>query len=427
MTIFFALVGIVILGLGIVAVLLLSDKKGRGLSSKPLSPQELANEFSTKAMAGKPLPQRLPVMGYSSPAKQSKPPTLPMSASRPVAPKPPKSQSKLFSFKFGFGKKSKPLNPLNIDDFPAPAEKPKSLFSNLINKFPLGTSASPEDLKIPKPTPLPNLKDVLELEKIKNKKGEGAGGAISAPPAPTMGTAALSVKLIPPPPALSKEEEKSLQTHIDISLQLTELKTKYEKINMLLTEKNIELDKTKIALENELKNRKEFNKVKDLLEKEIKDTKDRARDVQNELGNTQSESDSFKKRIHQLEEKVTNLEQEIVQKEEMLEQVAQKKAALNQNPPVPVPMPQAATMGRAQSPAPSQPAAPVNPVPPSELPAQSIPAEPASENPEATKPLTNPSTEAEKFLKLNPDIVSETPNPPGAEPPQPTTPEPTKE
>ena len=61
-------------------------------------------------------------------------------------------------------------------------------------------------------------------------------------------------------------------------------------------------------LKNELNNRKEFNKIKDILEKDLREAKDRARNVQLELNAAKTEAEESKKRIDQLEDKVTKME-----------------------------------------------------------------------------------------------------------------------
>ena len=68
---------------------------------------------------------------------------------------------------------------------------------------------------------------------------------------------------------LSQEEEQSIEKEIEISTELAELKEKYDKLDSMYNEKSSEHEKSKESLDNELEHRKEFNKVKDLLEKEL--------------------------------------------------------------------------------------------------------------------------------------------------------------
>ena len=97
--------------------------------------------------------------------------------------------------------------------------------------------------------------------------------------------------------------------------QSTQFKEKLDKLEALLNEKNQTLEKAERELASELKNRKEFNKVKDALEKELKDSRVRARDLQIELTSTQTESAGFKNRVNQLELKVTNLQKTVTELE----------------------------------------------------------------------------------------------------------------
>lgn len=117
-------------------------------------------------------------------------------------------------------------------------------------------------------------------------------------------------------PTLSMEEEKKIEAEIGLTSQLNELKEKYDLLDRLFKEKSSALEKAEESLQNELKNRKEFNKVKDILEKELKDTKDKARNVQAEMSAFQTEAENYQKRINQLEEKVTKLEKIVITKED---------------------------------------------------------------------------------------------------------------
>ncbi len=90
---------------------------------------------------------------------------------------------------------------------------------------------------------------------------------------------------------------------------------KYEKLEILLKEKTEALESAEKTLSHELKAQKEFNKVRDILEKEIKDKKDQIRKLEVELTEVHTEVNSHLKRIDQLEEKVKKLEKEIRDKE----------------------------------------------------------------------------------------------------------------
>lgn len=200
---------------------------------------------------------------------------------------------------------------------PPAAEGPRpsfGLFKNIFEKLPLKLplklpfgKPGPEADDIPKVAPLPSLKEYLEKEQT--------------------GTAAIKVAPAEEPAgetSLSREEEKSIEKEIDMSIRLNELREKYDKLDALFNEKSAELEKTKTLLDNEIKNRKEFNKVKDLLEKELKDSKDKARDVQVELNNAQMESESHKKRAARLEEKITGLEKSVLEKEDKIGELVKR-------------------------------------------------------------------------------------------------------
>ena len=122
------------------------------------------------------------------------------------------------------------------------------------------------------------------------------------------------------PRELSAQEENKIAEKIDqeiqMSLQMGELKEKYEQLERIDRAKTAELEKTKHSLETELKGRREFNKIKDALEKDIKESRDQNRQLQVALANTSTEAQGYKHRINQLEDKVTKLEKRILQKEE---------------------------------------------------------------------------------------------------------------
>lgn len=126
------------------------------------------------------------------------------------------------------------------------------------------------------------------------------------------------------PSPLTPEEEKIIDKDLEASLESTELQQKYERVEKILKERTEELEQAKTDLDNEVKNRKEFNKVKDLLEKEISETKEKTRKAQVELASAQSEKDSYKMRISQLEDKVSKLQKAILEKEKEIEELAAK-------------------------------------------------------------------------------------------------------
>ena len=123
---------------------------------------------------------------------------------------------------------------------------------------------------------------------------------------------------------LSDQEEKSINREIELSAEISELKEKCAHLESMLKEKSVDLETAQAALDNELKNRKDFNKVKDILEKDLKDTKDKSRGIQVELSNAQSEGERYKKRITLLEEKVTRLEKDLLGKEDKIDELVKR-------------------------------------------------------------------------------------------------------
>ena len=114
-------------------------------------------------------------------------------------------------------------------------------------------------------------------------------------------------------------QENSLPPTID-----TELPAQYERLEVLFKEKSEQLEKSEKALANELKTHKEFNKIKDLLEKELKDTKDKNHKTQLELTAFQAEVENYKNRLSQSEGKIKLKEQDIKQKEQQIDELVKK-------------------------------------------------------------------------------------------------------
>ena len=117
------------------------------------------------------------------------------------------------------------------------------------------------------------------------------------------------------PAPLPIQSAGDIQKTMDLEIELHELKEKYERLDQLFKEKSEELDRKDTALNNELKTKKEFNKVKDILEKEIKDTKDSVHKFGLELTASHADIEAHKKKVSQLEEKLKTTEQEARQKE----------------------------------------------------------------------------------------------------------------
>ena len=132
--------------------------------------------------------------------------------------------------------------------------------------------------------------------------------------------------------------EGTIMGDIELEAKYSELKTKYEKLESLFTEKSEALEKGEKALANEIKNRKDFNKVKDLLEKELKEAKDKNHKTQLELSSTQNEIENHKRRVHQLEEKIKSLEKEIREKEKQIDDLVKRLQTFASPTPPPKPL-----------------------------------------------------------------------------------------
>lgn len=259
-----------------------------------------------------------------------------------------------------------------------PAEKPP-LFAGLFAKF------KKEKIEAMADVPLPSVTDFVEKSFVVYRDD------------PQVGPAA--------PQALSAAEEKKIEQEIDLAAKIEEWKGKYERLDKIFNEKSAALAKSEESLQNELSNRKEFNKLKDMLEKELREAKDKARSVQVELNAAKTDAEGSKKRIAQLEEKITKMEKAILGKDDEIADLAKRLQAAARIPPVTAAAPESEV--KAQPPQP--PAAPVSSndsSEPVEAPSQITPVEPSDVSRQAPEPEPG-------FLKLQPDILVTT-NPPVA-------------
>lgn len=134
------------------------------------------------------------------------------------------------------------------------------------------------------------------------------------------------------PPDTKAVSEISLK-YDELQNEHKELQDKLSKLEELFVEKSSTLEKSEKSLTNELKNQKEFNKIKDFLEKELKEAKEKAKGLQGEIAAAQTESSTHLKRITILEEKVKKLEVELLSSEAAINdgqagiQLARKHAA----------------------------------------------------------------------------------------------------
>lgn len=207
-----------------------------------------------------------------------------------------------------------------------PARPAKKLFS-FLEKLPLGkkkpTAGSPQEIR----------SSLLEKIKALGKKNPPADGGTASlrldqlggepQPIPSVGPLKKSV------PIETKKTDDSASTEAELAFKFDELKSqhqelqqKYEKLETLFQEKSQELEHTKTELESELKNRKEFNKLKDLLEKEVRDTKDKVKAAHARESQAETEAISLQKRIEQLELRLSKTEKEILEKEKALNAAA---------------------------------------------------------------------------------------------------------
>ncbi len=200
----------------------------------------------------------------------------------------------------------KDLEP-SVDPAVIPASKPMSLL-NLLNKFSFGkkTGETPESeiLQHPDSFPLGNL-----FAKEQKKEEFQVQGVVPLVEAESSLSKGIGEEL-----KLSVVEEKKIDHEIELMAQLDEIKEQNKNLDRLFKEKSAALEKAEASLENELRNRKEFNKVKDILEKELKESKDRSRELQMELGSAKAESDNYQKRVNELAEKVAELERQVIQR-----------------------------------------------------------------------------------------------------------------
>ena len=302
----------------------------------------------------------------------------------------------------------------------------KSLIKKLLSKLKLGKTEDDLD-DIPEVSHLPSFANLMQETKEKGKRE--APGAKEPP----TGTASITTSSPEKPSdeeAVSSEVEQSIAKEIELTTQLNELKDKYAKMEVLFKEKSAELEQAKLSLYNELKTRKEFNKVKDLLEKEIKDSKDKVRSIQIERDGAQTEGENLRKRITLLEDKITKLQKDLLEKEDKINELVKRlqtfaSPATASTPPVAEP-PKAEPNKEDAGPVPAapkppeavQPAPEIEPEPPKmaesageeTLPEPPQPQQAAQPDGPSDVPEQDTDTEEQpqevEFLKLQPDIIS---------------------
>jgi len=121
------------------------------------------------------------------------------------------------------------------------------------------------------------------------------------------------------------EKNVELAVKVDeLQKAAADLTEKNQKSEQLIAEKNAALEKTIKELDQERKHRKEFNKIKDLLEKELKDVRENAKQIQIELTTSKTENQSHQSRITQLKEKIQQLETLCTQKDSQITKLSKK-------------------------------------------------------------------------------------------------------
>ena len=163
------------------------------------------------------------------------------------------------------------------------------------------------------------------------------GGGIPATPPASTGTASLRLDQTTPstPPTTQSSKQYPAPSALSIrcdelQTQITESQEKYKKLDELFNEKSAALEKAEKSLVHEEKARKEFNKVKDMLEKELKDTKDHTRDLQIKVTSAQTEAQSYLNRINQLEERIKNNDKVILEHGDKEKRLSTEKNSLNE-------------------------------------------------------------------------------------------------
>lgn len=279
MIIFYCVLGLGLGGIGYVLWNLRNDTEHQSLPVEKIDPDQINNSFSLQESLN-------PAKSFKLPAKSSKP-ALKIKTSFSFS-------NLLMPFKNMFNKMKPPAN----KDKQAFDLKTEETFL-MKDKF----SQNPFNIPNQKQTPINSVNQTTN----------------DIPPTPSQPILApLS------PKQLNSEEIKKIETEIDLSAELKELKTKHERLEKIFQERNAEFEKNQEELNNELKNRKEFNKIKDLLEKELKDAKNQSRDSQTKLNLIMAEMEGHIKRNDVLEEKVTKLEKDILRKEEEIDTLVKR-------------------------------------------------------------------------------------------------------
>lgn len=338
MTIFIALCAVVFVGIGVVFWLLKNDKDDIESSVEKLTPDSapISGSFDSSAVDAlndnEPLPlgEEIDLSGkkpgllsklkfrklFSKKEKSSVLPDFPQEQSFT-----PKKSSGMIGNLFSKFKKNKEKGGIQK------SVKSKSVLNGLLSKFKKDKSTD-DFISLDKPT--------LSIQDVISSKENGYGVGIDSPASQNepfkSGTAGMTTaqQFYKLTDSISNEEETKIEKEVESSFELLEIKKKYENLDRLFKEKSELLAKAEESLNNELGTQKDFNKVKDVLEKEIKGLKDQLKESKTVLSNTEKERENLQKRINQLEEKATKLEKEALKNQDEIELLNKKLAAASQ-------------------------------------------------------------------------------------------------
>lgn len=316
--IFYIVVGVSMVGIGYVVWLMNTDSDNFNAGIEKINPEELRQFNRTGKLnpvaKEKTIPAPKPLKN-SSPLNATKISAIPDKKQPAKAPGKPKI--------FG-GKKDKRID-LNLNDIKAANDgdqfepkKSNSFMDKLNLKLSFGKKKiNPQD-DIPVATTFASLTkrsafpDSSDLPKKEHT--EPATGTASLTTTHYDETTAAGPDNNPPSGISVKNDLAVMKRERESSAQLEEWKKKYEKLDALFKEKSQQLEKAGNSLDNEIKNREDFFKLKAILESEIKEVKDRARDLQHALKNARMETEQQKLQAEQLKNKVTELEETIQEK-----------------------------------------------------------------------------------------------------------------
>lgn len=235
-------------------------------------------------------------------------------APRPVSER--KQGSSILKRLLALREKGRRFADADTDESTAPSKLKELLspLSGLLKKLKIrGRNEETEDG--PETVSLPSLKNLFQDDQEDTSTDEPKTGTAS------IKTVASERSAREQPSPKARSEEKTSENESALSSQLSGLQEKYQKLDALFKEKSAELQKTKESLDNEIKNRKEFENVKELLEKEITDSKDRTRNIQAEGENAAAEIKRYEKRAAQFEEKADKLEKDLIEKDNKINEL----------------------------------------------------------------------------------------------------------